>query len=672
MATTAYTTRKRQIQADDEVYPVPPTQTTSFIRPRGVPSESTWYLDLIYNGRFVTAQGPVFNLAPYVEAITHIIPVTADLAAIIAGLDPTVPNFLQLQPGTYTVAAPLNLPSNFAMVGAGQGVTTIAWTDGDYNRIQNLDFTNGNNHITLKSMTLQFGGTALSASNNGIHCQGVSYLWLHQIEMFNAPASNFISISGLVTNSHFYISECTSSGAGTATAGDGFSASSGFSVTDPADGVVYIDCFAFGNARYGFEVGPTNHLSQCRAKDNLINNLFITGTDCSVAGGTFVQESVGEHNIFVQSTSNASIRDATIIGSPTTAYDTVIINGANPYLTIDNCKISASLRANIVCSGASNCTFSNNSIEGTGSQFGIWIIDASNVLITGNYIRNVDVGTAAGLRLFISSSSIVNISVQNNLFTGCTTAIDVDNNVAISQCYMSGNTGSGNTTDLIDSVTAFTHGTNAGLFDMNPSIAASTTQTQGQGPLTTLENVVTTVANANDTVTLPGALTGRKCVVYNQGNNVLQIFPATGENLGLGTNIPTFLTPLFSYTFMGISTSTWIVNAPNQDFAPSEYDQSITASATQTQGQQPLIARFNRIQTVGTANDVVTMPPCYLGRKIWVYNDGGDTLQVFPAVGNQFDQLGLNNSTTITNQTGRQFIGVSDGSSGIRWAYTWP
>jgi len=68
-------------------------------------------------------------------------------------------------------------------------------------------------------------------------------------------------------------------------------------------------------------------------------------------------------------------------------------------------------------------------------------------------------------------------------------------------------------------------------------ITASTTQTQGQMPLTSEVNEVSVVANANDTVTLPSAAPGRKCVIQNNGANTLQIFPALGDDAGAGVDV---------------------------------------------------------------------------------------------------------------------------------------
>lgn len=67
-------------------------------------------------------------------------------------------------------------------------------------------------------------------------------------------------------------------------------------------------------------------------------------------------------------------------------------------------------------------------------------------------------------------------------------------------------------------------------------LTASTTQSQGQGALTRNVNEVSTVANPNDARTLPSAVAGIECVIINNGANTLQIFPASGDNLGTGVD----------------------------------------------------------------------------------------------------------------------------------------
>jgi hypothetical protein len=68
------------------------------------------------------------------------------------------------------------------------------------------------------------------------------------------------------------------------------------------------------------------------------------------------------------------------------------------------------------------------------------------------------------------------------------------------------------------------------------TITASTTQSQGQQPLTANINEISVCANANDVVTLPAILKGCPITVINNGANTLQIYPASGEDLGAGTN----------------------------------------------------------------------------------------------------------------------------------------
>jgi hypothetical protein len=72
-------------------------------------------------------------------------------------------------------------------------------------------------------------------------------------------------------------------------------------------------------------------------------------------------------------------------------------------------------------------------------------------------------------------------------------------------------------------------------------ITASTTQTQGQGALTSDINEISTCANSNDTVTLPTAAAGRSIYIINNGAETLQIFPASSDNLGEGADTATTL-----------------------------------------------------------------------------------------------------------------------------------
>lgn len=95
------------------------------------------------------------------------------------------------------------------------------------------------------------------------------------------------------------------------------------------------------------------------------------------------------------------------------------------------------------------------------------------------------------------------------------------------------------------------------LLDVNSGITASTTQSQGQGALTAQVNEVSTVANANDTVTLPSAVTGMKVTIINNGVNTLQIFPASSDNLGAGVDTATTLASGANVTYVAYDTTNW-------------------------------------------------------------------------------------------------------------------
>ena len=66
-------------------------------------------------------------------------------------------------------------------------------------------------------------------------------------------------------------------------------------------------------------------------------------------------------------------------------------------------------------------------------------------------------------------------------------------------------------------------------------VTASTTQTQGQSPLTSDRNVIATCANDNDAVTLPAASLGRPCWIRNASAHIAQIFPATSGIINGGS-----------------------------------------------------------------------------------------------------------------------------------------
>ena len=79
-------------------------------------------------------------------------------------------------------------------------------------------------------------------------------------------------------------------------------------------------------------------------------------------------------------------------------------------------------------------------------------------------------------------------------------------------------------------------------FSTQSGITASTTQTQGQQPLTRTINEISTCANANDVVTAPALEAGMPLTVINNGAQTLDVFPASGDDLGGGVDTAVSIT----------------------------------------------------------------------------------------------------------------------------------
>lgn len=85
----------------------------------------------------------------------------------------------------------------------------------------------------------------------------------------------------------------------------------------------------------------------------------------------------------------------------------------------------------------------------------------------------------------------------------------------------------------------------------------------------------------------------------------------------------------------------------------------ITASTTQTQGQQPLTKEVNQISVCANANDVVTLPTAVAGERVTVINNGAQTLQIFPAAGAAINSGATNASITLAAGASIMFTSYS-------------
>lgn len=93
-----------------------------------------------------------------------------------------------------------------------------------------------------------------------------------------------------------------------------------------------------------------------------------------------------------------------------------------------------------------------------------------------------------------------------------------------------------------------------------------------------------------------------------------------------------------------------------------QYSHTLTASTTQTQGQQSLFSSYNEISVVANPNDVVTAPSVARGAHLVIINNGANVLQVFPAAG---DDIGAGVNASITIAAGA--LGIWIGKDTVTW-----
>jgi hypothetical protein len=83
----------------------------------------------------------------------------------------------------------------------------------------------------------------------------------------------------------------------------------------------------------------------------------------------------------------------------------------------------------------------------------------------------------------------------------------------------------------------------------------------------------------------------------------------------------------------------------------------ITASTTQTQGAATaLLENINEIATVANASDAIKMPAAVAGLRIVIINNGANTVQIFPASGDNFSGSAANASVTLASGSNVEFV----------------
>jgi len=237
--------------------------------------------------------------------------------------------------------------------------------------------------------------------------------------------------------------------------------------------------------------------------------------------------------------------------------------------------------------GDSNFTYNGTTVTlGAMSTDGVNFASANNAG-TSPFVFTVPVGSASYHYKFLQSGSgssdmpvlfgsslaSTSVTIDNNINSGGSTTTNSSLVFARSGAskWSIGLTGSASgstftlgTTGLnvnnvftVDATNFFFTLNKSMMRTITASITASTTRTQGQGALTADINEISVCANLNDTVTLPTAVAARHCLVINNGAQTLQVFPASGDNLGAGLNTSTTIASGSRKWFVAYDTTNW-------------------------------------------------------------------------------------------------------------------
>lgn len=164
----------------------------------------------------------------------------------------------------------------------------------------------------------------------------------------------------------------------------------------------------------------------------------------------------------------------------------------------------------------------------------------------------------------------------------------------------------------------------------------------GQGSATSLKyglNRITTVTTIGDSVKLPIATPGARCVVINSTANAMQVYGGNGavdqiNQTANATGVSQAGRSVCTYS-CGVA-GQWETNDVGDGYAGNfstvSVQNAITAHAGGGQAAAtPVTGQINRVTTVVTAADSVLLPPAVHGLQITVINAAANSLNLFPA-----------------------------------------
>lgn len=171
--------------------------------------------------------------------------------------------------------------------------------------------------------------------------------------------------------------------------------------------------------------------------------------------------------------------------------------------------------------------------------------------------------------------------------------------------------------------------------------------------ITSMVNRISTVATALDSCVLPPAFEGLCIAVLNDTANALQMFAQGSDTINTvagATGVPHMNKSLVWYTCH--IDGAWVANGIGSGFSGANvtysYADGLTALAGGAQVGATLVnvstARFTTVASAGDSGILMTAAP---GLVTTVINAGVNIMNLFPAVGDQINSLGVNNALAI-------------------------
>lgn len=173
--------------------------------------------------------------------------------------------------------------------------------------------------------------------------------------------------------------------------------------------------------------------------------------------------------------------------------------------------------------------------------------------------------------------------------------------------------------------------------------------------LTCQTSRVSTVATAGDGVKLPPSQAGLEVMVINASTKAITVYgssPDTIDGVATATGVSQMGQSVVIYVCA--AAGAWFSEGLATGYgtaglATQSSQDALTAKAGGGQGGGPTINRMiNRITTVATAADSVTLPASIAGMQITIINAAAaNSMNVFPATGDVINALGANTAFAV-------------------------